>query len=271
MSVQSPWRYPGGKARIAQKILAELEDREWTNFVEPFVGGGGFTLAALAHTPPGGIVQLNDADDRVAAWWEVVALGSDADFERLCCMVLEYEPTVKSFLQYRDKSRKSARLVEKSFAAFVTNRTSFSGILDAGPEGGYKQDGEWKINYKWRPEVSVDRHREVRKLLQQFDVRVEHKDFRDFLRGAEQFDTFWYLDPPYVGKGHRCYPTHFDLTDHEDLVWLVREHTDFWAISYDDTPWVREQYRDVRIIEIPVTYSVTAKRPGKIELLILPR
>lgn len=268
MTSRSPWRYPGGKARIADAILSHLTP--WDDYVEPFVGGGGFTLPALDRTPPGALVQLNDADDRVAAWWEVLALGSDSDFDRLCTMLLDYQPTVKSFLHHQRRGRKSARAVDKAFSAFVTNRCSFSGALDAGPIGGINQSSAYTVNCRYNAERLVNLHVQVRQQLQQFDVRIEHKDFRDFLADASR-TALWYLDPPYVRKSSELYSTYFDIHDHEALVEIVQTTTPApqWAISYDDVPWVRERYAGSQIIEIPIRYSVKSSTARSTELLIL--
>ena len=39
--------------------------------------------------------------------------------------------------------------VDLAFSTLFLNRTNRSGILSAGPIGGYAQDGEWKLNVRY--------------------------------------------------------------------------------------------------------------------------
>lgn len=268
----SPWRYPGGKARLASKILPRLPEREWNGYAEPFVGGGGLTFAFLPLVKHGSLVQLNDADPRVAAWWSVLT-GSQKNFDELISRLSEYDPTVKSFYHYRDKGLKSGRLVDRAFSAMVTNRCAFSGILSGGPIGGPSQGSQYDVACRYNPKRLVQLHERARAALSVYDVQVTSQDFREFLDSAQDDSgVFWYLDPPYVRQGPTLYPTHFDQTDHEDLAKRVLATDSGWAVSYDDAQWVQDRFVDepVELIEIPVRYTITAKKEYTSELLIVP-
>jgi len=270
--MMSPWRYPGGKARLSKTIIARLPAREWTGYAEPFVGGGGFTFAVLPRIRPGSPVHLNDADPRVAAWWQVM-IGPQANFDRLVEKIATYEPTLKSFYEHRDKGLKSGRLVDRAFSVIATNRCAFSGILSGGPIGGNAQTSKYDVACRYNPQGLAKRHRAARALLSRYDVTVGSADFREFLDGAPaEPDTLWYLDPPYVRQGPRLYPTTFDVHDHDELASRVLKTDASWAASYDNDPYVHEKYADesVSVLGVNARYTITAKKRMATELLILP-
>lgn len=263
---QTPWRYPGGKSKLIKKILPFIP-QGLDSFVEPFVGGGGATMALLGHVNPGGRVVLNDADPRVAAWWSVV-IGPQQDFDELLDRLHGFAPTVPRFLSLQRKSLSSGRAVERAFAAIAINRCAYSGILDAGPIGGKGQKSEYDVGCRYNPDRMVSTHREVRELLSGYDVTVSSDDFRDVL---SRHEGFVYGDPPYVVQGTKLYPTAFDMRDHEDFADMVTSR-DQWAISYDDNPWVRERYADHTIHDLSTIYSVNSvikgPRARRVELLV---
>ena len=270
--MMSPWRYPGGKARLSKTIIARLPAREWSSFTEPFVGGGGLTFAILPRVVPGSPIHLNDADPRVAAWWQVM-IGPQARFDQLVEMLSEYTPTVSGFYWHRDNGLRSGRLVERAFAAMVTNRCAFSGILSGGPIGGNEQRSKYDVGCRYNPTGLARRHVQAREFLSRYDVRVTSEDFREFLDDApDTEDDLWYLDPPYVRQGPRLYPTTFDVHDHDELASRVLKTDASWAASYDNDPYVHEKYADesVSVLGVNARYTITAKKRMATELLILP-
>lgn len=269
MSRRSPWRYPGGKSRLAAAIEAHVPKR-FDALVEPFVGGGGATLALLPHVAPGGRVVLNDADPRVAAWWSVVA-GPRDGYEELREKVAGFKPTVSKFLRLQKTSLRSGRLEDRAFAAIAINRCSYSGILDAGPIGGVGQNSAYGVDCRYNAKRLVQLHDQVRHMLSFYEVSVTSEDFRKTL---STYEGFVYADPPYVVQGKTLYPTTFDQRDHEDLADLVLGR-DSWAVSYDDDPWVRARYEHHQVVDLSTVYSVNSAVKGprarRTELLVVPK
>ena len=52
-------------------------------------------------------------------------------------------------------STSTAYSLSLAFATLFLNRTNRSGILNAGPIGGYAQDGEWKLDVRFDKEVII--------------------------------------------------------------------------------------------------------------------
>lgn len=270
--VTSPWRYPGGKTRLAAGILP-LIPPDMTDYCEPFVGGGGVTLPALGRIPDGAKVALNDADPRVAAWWQVLTGGREA-FGGLLSMIEGTEPTVEMFNHIQKWGLDPVNVqLFRAFAGIFLNRCAYSGILSGGPIGGQGQLSQYGVGCRYnRPKLRKN-HEAVYALLARHEVTATALDFRHVMKAAAA-DAFIYADPPYRAKGAALYPAEFTEDDHEDLARLLQDHPGQWVLSYDDHPWVRERYADCLIEPVFTHYTVTSQRPERIrgsELLIRPR
>ena len=67
---KSPLRYPGGKTRALKYILPLMPN--FTEFREPFVGGGSVFLAVKQRAPSGVKFWINDFNKDVANFWTFV-------------------------------------------------------------------------------------------------------------------------------------------------------------------------------------------------------
>jgi len=93
---------------------------------------------------------------------------------------------------------------------------------------------------------------------------VECYDFSEVIK--EHKNEFLYCDPPYyIGedstlfKGlypQRNFPIHHNGFKHELLRDLLHSHQGGFILSYNDSPTIREWYKDFEIIELPVHYTM---------------
>ena len=156
------------------------------------------------------------------------------------------------------------------FATFYLNRVNRSGIIkNAGPIGGLRQTGEWKIDARFnRDELCA---RVTRASSYGRHISVTQHDALDFLQHLGCAKTFVYLDPPYYEKGRELYLNHYGAEDHARLAEFMRKPRTFkWAISYDDTPAIRKLYEGFRKTTFQLGYSVSSRKCGR-ELLISNR
>ena len=83
-------------------------------------------------------------------------------------------------------------------------------------------------------------------------------------------DTFWYMDPPYTMASEKGYYHHNFLPEsHRDLLNSIKSIIGKFMISYDDSPLIREIYKDYEIHklknfdnEIIITNYKLNKQPG---------
>jgi DNA adenine methylase len=269
----SPLRYPGGKARLAGLLrdLIALNELDSCDYFEAFAGGAGAALALLDWNTVSH-VHLNDADRRIYAFWKSCKTQSERFAER----ILNVPLTIDEWYRQRDicATHGKHHLFDVGFAAFFLNRCNRSGVIDgAGPIGGYKQAGKWRLDVRFNREELATRVLQLGKLRAR--ITVSNLDALRFLkerlpRGSAREKVLVYLDPPYVQKGQRLYLNAYDTPDHSALCnYLRSQGLLHWFASYDDAPLIRRLYRTLQICLLPIQYSLYTKRTAN-ELAIAP-
>ncbi len=271
--IHSPLRYPGGKGTMAS-CLADIilfNNVEMGAYYEPYAGGAGAALYLLYH----GFVErlyLNDADYTIYAFWKSVLNNTDLLLKRIHDVELSVEEWLRQKLIL--KSPKKYSTLEVGFAAFFLNRCSRSGILsNSGPIGGYNQRGKWTIDVRFNKMNLIKRIKKIadyRKV-----ISVTNQDALDFLKqklpkGRNRNNIFVYLDPPYFKNGRTLYVNYYEESDHLMLSRYMKSQKILpWVMTYDNVQYIRDLYRDNRIYEFSLTYSVQEKKKGS-EILIVP-
>lgn len=271
--IHSPLRYPGGKGTMAS-CLADIilfNNVEMGAYYEPYAGGAGAALYLLYH----GFVErlyLNDADYTIYAFWKSVLNNTDLLLNRIHDVELSVEEWLRQKLIL--KSPKGYSTFEVGFAAFFLNRCSRSGILsNSGPIGGYNQRGKWTIDVRFNKMNLIKRIKRIadyRKV-----ISVTNQDALDFLKqklpkGRNRNNIFVYLDPPYFKNGRTLYVNYYEESDHLMLSRYMKSQKILpWVMTYDNVQYIRDLYRDNRIYEFSLTYSVQEKKKGS-EILIVP-
>lgn len=253
--MQSPLRYPGGKAKLF-RLFSELigsnnlYDR---TYVEPYAGGSGLALKLLGHGFVKAI-EINDIDVSIAAFWRSVLSQTDA----FCALVADTPLSVAEWQRqkaiYGDQD--SASDLERGFAAFYLNRTSRSGIIEgSGPIGGYKQSGVWTIDARFNRKALVNHITELARFADHITVSNEDAvKFAEPKLKSPQY--FTYLDPPYYVKGRKLYKNFYKDDDHAKIAkLLLSARAGAWVLSYDFNPRIAELYSDFSPLIYSLLYS----------------
>lgn len=156
--------------------------------------------------------------------------------------------------------------LELGFATFFLNRTNRSGILKAGPIGGYSQKGAYKIDCRYNKEQLI---KKVAKIAENKNkIKLYNYDIRAFIKKIIPLyeNAFVYFDPPYFNKGKELYKNFFSKQDHEDIAILIKNVKSNWMVTYDDSDAIKEIYKDYDIKKYVVTYSLA--NTGKSKELI---
>ena len=148
----SPLRYPGGKSRLAPLVKYIIEHKTVANvttYIEPFAGGAGVALDLLL----GGTVDkiiINDYDKAIYSFWRAVITEPNRFIQTIVQTPVTIEEWRRQKEIYSIDNKKYS--FELGFAAFFLNRTNRSGILTAGPIGGYNQTGNYQIDVRFNLE-----------------------------------------------------------------------------------------------------------------------
>jgi DNA adenine methylase len=187
--LKTPLSYYGGKQMLARKILGLIPPHRI--YCEPFMGGGAifFTKA------PSEVEIINDTNGEIINFYEVL----QRDFTAL-------EKEVAISLHSRKRHRQAEVVyqnpemfdrIKRAWAVWMLANSSYGCMLDGG--FGYDRTGvtSKKLANK-RTSFSIDYAVRLQR------VQIECCDALRIIRSRDTGDTFFYLDPPYVGsdQGH---------------------------------------------------------------------
>lgn len=259
--MKSPLRYPGGKTRACRTLL-DIVDREGldtSEVVSPFTGGASFELY-LNDTRQTQLI-LNDKFQPLVNFWRTCK----DDKDRLCDALEEVHAkgiTKDDFKRMRETITTEPDTLERAKKYFVINRCSFSGSTLSG---GFSEESSKKRFTK----SSIDRVRE----LDLSNVTIHNDDFTTFLSThGNGKKGFVFVDPPYfLESKSKLYGTNGDLHENFDHVGL-RKALDRverpWLMTYNDTPFIRELYKDHNILDVSWSYGMNATKASS-EIVIV--
>jgi DNA adenine methylase len=226
LSINSPFRYAGGKFYARKLILEHLPPHD--TYIEPFAGGGSIFFAK-------GKVKsnwLNDADTEVVNCYTMIRDRPDD-----LIAALDGEKATKERHTYYKKEFIPADDLQRAQRWFYLNRTSYSGIMKM-------QNCFWGYGdkYSMRPENWGRNILRTSTKLQ--GVRLTSWDFEKVLKEAPA-GAFLFIDPPYFNADQdKFYAQSFQRDDHYRLAAILEKNKDKFQflITYDNSPEVRELY-----------------------------
>ncbi|EGQ3440321.1 DNA adenine methylase [Staphylococcus pseudintermedius] len=266
-NLKSPLRYPGGKAKLYNKVKDIIQanySKELPIYFEPFAGGGGLALKLLSK----GIVRkihINDFDRAIYAFWYSILYYTE-DF---CKKISETEVSISEWEKqkeiYLDSEKRN--IFDLGFATFFLNRTNVSGILKAGVMGGKQQNGNYKIDCRFNKERLISQIKEI--AIFKSKIEISNYDIFELLKTdiLNQEDIFVYYDPPYVNKGNQLYKNAFSRKDHEKLASQILSNKNKYIITYDNVELIHNIYKENLVELININYSTGNTKKAE-EILI---
>lgn|GEM_PF-149351 len=285
MGLKSILSYPGGKQRIADKLIEKIPDRV-ENWYEPFFGGGSVTLNYLQSYKSLATKHIIVADkyEPLINFWKVFRQDNFRLYnitkeilEDYFPSLLEYNNVLKtsrlkekaleegaSFFNLhrantesltadnKDESNNSCSdNVERAAKFFLRNKMSFSGTTDSG---GMSDACVLRFNYH---RLEPIKNMELYNLVQ----RVEFNccDYTELFKQATEND-FLFLDPPYffetgIGMYGEKSSTHKGF-DHLKFKSDVENLKSKWLLTYGDRVLIRQLYKDYAIEDLHISYSM---------------
>ena len=252
----SPLRYPGGKVKLYPLVSSLIKKSNINNtvYIEPFAGGAGLALSLLYNNDVDEIV-INDYDKAVYSMWRAILTQS----QKFIQLIQDTPVTIEEW--YRQKNiyltQKDRYSLELGFATFFLNRANRSGIITAGPIGGYEQNGNYKIDVRFNKSDLIKR---VQKIASYRDrIHLYNHDVRIFIKKyvPKYIDrAFIYFDPPYYNKGKMLYKNFFTDKDHKEIYGLVQQLSCPWIVTYDNVKEIRDIYSNYSCWKFDLVYGV---------------
>lgn len=256
-TTKSPIRWPGGKSRVAARIVAALPEHE--TYVEACCGGAAVFWAKPREASQAEV--LNDRDGELINFYQVLHRRG-----RRLVREVDAMPYSRALFARMFRWRPRARFA-RARRFWYLNRVSFAAI--GRTFGVKKQRRAWVLPA--RILASLDRTVER--------LRGVSFESLDLCRCIELYDgakTCFYVDPPYV-EIHGLYRVDFDdAPDHERLATALRRARGAWVLSYNDHPLVRRLYDGCHLVDVELRYSIRGpdvgyRQTGRHELIISNR
>lgn len=234
--------YLGGKFRLSKRIISKIEQIPHKIYAEPFLGMGGIFLRRT-QIPKAEII--NDINGELVNLYRIVRRYPDTlykETEFLFASRQEFERQLKTPPETLTDIERAARflyLQNQAFGGKVTGQ-SFGVSIDRPARFDFV-----KLN---------DRIRTVGGRLA--SVTIERQDFETFIKRYDTKDTLFYLDPPYWGNETDYGKGVFCRADFERLRDCLTGIKGRFILSLNDTPQVKELFKNFTIEQTDVTYSI---------------
>lgn len=187
--------YYGGKQKLASYILSLIPKHRI--YVEPFFGGG----AVFFRKGRSYLEVINDSNKKLMTFWSVVRNPKlFGELQTKIQTTLDSEETYKNAYEVYHGKKKKCSALETAWAVWVMANMGFcsdfngSWAWDNGKMGSHSAVG---LDYA-RQEFTRRFYERLRL------VQISCRDALKVIKERDTPDTFFFLDPPYVGanQGH---------------------------------------------------------------------
>lgn len=251
----STLRYGGGKSLAVGNIVELLPDNV-NRVVSPFLGGGSVEIAIAKEL--GVEVVAYDIFDLLVNFWDKQINNPLGLYEKL----KEIKPTKEEYERIKN-------ILKQHWNKF----DGYDGQLDPLDAAAYYYYN-MQLSYGpgflgWMSSIYESDKKYIATIEKVRDFNVKNMKVYN-----EKFETsipkhnndFLYLDPPYYLDGDskmfrgiypmRNFPIHHNGFNHEELCQLLKKHKGGFILSYNDCSWVREAYKDFKILEVHWQYTM---------------
>ena len=252
-SLKTPLRYPGGKSRAITKMAQYFPNfNEYTDFREPFVGGGSVAIY-VTKMHPHLDVWINDLYEPLVNFWrQLQECGVELRDELTKQKEVNNAPDTARVLFTSSKERinsSDCSPFDRAVAFYIVNKCSFSGLTESSSFSAQASDS----NFSFR---GIEKLPEYSEIIS--DWRITNNSY-DHLMVEDLHDgIFMYLDPPYEikipiygkrGAMHKYF-------DHDKFAEDCNLHSMDMMVSYNSSQIIRDRFKDWNAAEYDLTYSM---------------
>ena len=252
-SLKTPLRYPGGKSRALSKLFQYMPDlRDYTEYREPFLGGGSVALEVSKRYPRLDI-WVNDLYEPLYNFWrELQDHGNEiTDIliqlkQRHC----DHSSAKRLFLdakEYLERPLEDTESIHRAVSFFVVNKCSFSGLTESSSFSKQASDSNFSL-------AGIERLRDYQKLIGNW--KFTNLSYEQLL--TDDKSVFTYLDPPYEigsnlygkrGSMHKSF-------DHDQFAADCDRYVAPQLISYNSSQLIRDRFKLWTAAEFAHTYTM---------------
>ena len=252
-SLKTPLRYPGGKSRACTKMDQYFPDlREYTEFREPFLGGGSVAIHVSKNYPHLKITVNDLYEPLINFWTQLQQFGGE-----LTEVIKNYKSTHPNpdsarclFAVMKDNINDSSiDCIERAAAFYIVNKCSFSGLTESS-------------SFSQQASISNFSMRGIEKLPGYSEIishwHINQYSYEYCFRTDIHDGLFMYLDPPYdikdnlygkKGSMHKGF-------DHDKFAEDCSESSVHQLVSYNSDQLVKDRFKDWTAAEFDLTYTM---------------
>ena len=252
--VSPPAPYLGGKRNLAKRLTAIIAAVPHTTYVEPFVGMGGIFFRR-ASRPRAEVI--NDLSGDVANLFRILQRHYEAFMGEL-----RWKLTSRAeFDRLRAADPATLTDIERAARFLYLQRLAFGGKV-RGRNFGVDRRTPARFDLTRLEPLLADVHERLA------GVTIEQLPYGDLIRRYDGQGVLFYLDPPYAGC-ESDYGDGFEPADFERLASQLAGLSGRFIMSINDTPLIRDLFKDFTIEVAPTTYTIStahggAKRVGEL-------
>lgn len=258
LSSKSLIKYVGGKYYWRDDIIKFIPSGV-NECVSPFMGGGHVEMLLSSK---GFTMHCGDIYKPLVYCWNILLHQPEMIAERMDNLWVDrgnFAEIRRKFFELEDADEDWREIGTMFYMAI---KVSYNGILGTRtPTGSIQGQGPTD---RMRPKIIAENIRRFHAPR----MTVDLCDYKELL--SRHPGVFSYMDPPYRiefnlygGDGE----THEGF-DHDEYADFVLSTDNPFLISYNDDEWIRNRYRDCRIVTLHGRYSVHGKSRKVTEVLI---
>ena len=264
-SLKTPLRYPGGKSRACTKMDQYFPDlRNYTEFREPFLGGGSVAIH-VSKKYPNLKITVNDLYEPLINFWVQLQQFGDELTNKLKDYKTNHPDPLKELRKEKDTkfpakelfnnskkvlNDKSFDAIERAAAFYIANKCSFSGLTE-------------NASFSKQASVSNFSMRGIEKLPGYSEIishwHINQYSYEYCFRTDIHDGLFMYLDPPYDikdnlygGKGGTMHKGF----DHDEFASNCSQSKIDMLVSYNSDQLVKDRFTGWTAAEFDLTYTM---------------
>lgn len=205
-------RWAGGKAWFVENLQRLIDGKEFTDYYEPFVGGGSVFFSLEFKNAS---IHISDSNEELINTYIAVRDNPDRVIE----FIKRYRNTEKFYYSLRNRTPRD--FYEKAARFIYLNHTSYNGIYRVNRQGKYN------VPFGKRAKIGINSEIIHNASAALKNVDISSCDFGEALKDVSK-GALVFLDPPYTvshnNNGFIEYNKNiFSIEDQERLAQCIKE------------------------------------------------
>lgn len=250
-SLKTPLRYPGGKSRALSKLFQYIPNlKDYTEYREPFVGGGSVALE-IGKRYPHLNIWVNDLYGPLYNFWRVLQDQGQELRDQLVQLKNRHPEPVSAKLLFLEAKEKlnddSTSNLSAAVCFYIVNKCSFSGLTESSSFSKQASDSNFSMR-------GIDKLPEYSGMISKWEIT--NLSYEQLL--TDDKNAFTYLDPPYE-IGSNLYGKKGNMHsgfNHDHFAVKCDRFIGPQLVSYNSSQLIRDRFDEWTAAEFAHTYTM---------------